>query len=134
MRKRQLFLILISLLVVGCGGSGGGGGGDTSLISRFAGLYEGLWTASDDSEGSSFIRIDELGVIDGTIRDDTNDLNGVIAGQVQSNGKVSGTFEYQGSSAVEFTGELKFSNGGNKLGGVLKSGNVETTFTLGLQG
>ena len=125
-------MILISLLVVGCGGSGGGGG-DTSLISRFAGLYEGLWTASDDSEGSSFIRIDESGVIDGTIRDDTNDLNGVIAGQVQSNGKVSGTFEYEGSSAVQFTGELKFSNGGNKLKGALTSGSIETTFTLGRQ-
>lgn len=85
MRKNTLvvfatisFLVLLAMIIAGCGGAGGGG-----KSSPFAGSWDGIWTnATGEDTGTFFVRTANNGSISGDARGD----------MCRNNGKVSGKF------------------------------------------
>lgn len=95
--KHALYFIVVVLavtLIAGCAGY-------PDKVSPFVGVWKGTWSGTIytpeggvPNEGTAEIVIDKDGEITGTVRNETEDLDGTLTGKIKSDGSASGTIIY----------------------------------------
>jgi hypothetical protein len=115
---RLALLAVTALVLSACGGGGGG----STVASIYAGTYTGAFTNSNETTGTGNITIAQSGSIAGTIHHNQEGWDGSIHGTVRNDGTISGTTQYTGQPAANFTGTVTQGNGGNLTGNIVYSG------------
>ena len=129
--RRSIPFLALAVLAVGCGGGGGGG---SSEPSPYAGTFSGPWTSTDlGQSGTTRITIATNGNVVGTIRNNTEDLDGSVSGSLSNSGSFNGTVNYPGLSSSSIRGTMAFNGSGQLTGTLIQRLDGEdynATFTL----
>lgn len=125
----KLFLLLVCVLtLIACGGGGGGG---SSFPNSYVGTWAGTWANSVDN-GNVTVTITDDRSFTGEITDpDLAGQTGLLSGEIDNNGTISGTFQYPGGATHDLEGTWQLSNfNGTLSGGALLDGGTVTNFTM----
>lgn len=124
---RTYSILVLALVLAGCGGSGG-----SSTPSPFAGTWDGPFPPGGD-QGTLSLTIGTDGTTNGTSVDQTYNLTGTIRGSISNTGVFSGTVQYPGYQAASLNGVLSITAGGQLTGNYtesLQGQQVNGTITL----
>lgn len=122
-------LVLLTLIVCGCGGVGNNANG---LSSPFRGRFDGTWAQTDNSDsGNASVRVINAGGLSGTWHDTANNVDGTVAGSIDPHGATDLTVNYPSRPSFHAVGTLSFGSTGHLVGTLTPpGGSVGTTVDL----
>lgn len=110
MRK---YLVLLALVLAGCGGGGGG----TTVVNPFNGSWAGPWVNNSvQDSGTMMVTIATNGNMSGTIHSDAFNVDGSISGAADVQGNYTATVTYSGFQPFQTTGTVTFDSQGRLVG------------------